>query len=415
MKAVLLAAGSGAMYCGACARDAALARGLISQGHDAVVMPLYTPVRLESGEPPPTRPVLFGGVNAYLREVLPGYGWWSAPVRRLLDSQAVLGWASRFAIRTKAADLGPMTVSVLKGSEGKHGAEFRRVASIVAAERADVVVIANSLLLSLAPALRDEGRFRIVCQVQGEDGFLDELPEPWRSQALELMRGYAAQVDRFLSPSKGYATKMAELLGVPIDSFDVLSHPVPNVDELPFPEGPPTLGHLSSIRRAKGLDILLKAMAMLPSDVLLRVGGKALEADFAAEVRRLAGPLGDRVEFLGEIAPSEKPGFFASVDAQVLPSRLVESRGLAAVEALAFGRPVVAPARGVFADLATTTPGVILHRPDDPEDLARALAKVLDRSSARQMGAVGRDAIRREYAPDKIAAKAAALLNPPSD
>ena len=43
MRIVHLAAGAGAMYCGACTRDMSLVRGLLSLGHDIQVLPLYTP------------------------------------------------------------------------------------------------------------------------------------------------------------------------------------------------------------------------------------------------------------------------------------------------------------------------------------------------------------------------------------
>ena len=268
------------------------------------------------------RPFLFCGVIAYVREVVPGYARWPAPFRRLMDRASVLAWASRFAVRTRAADLGPMTVSVLQGLGGKHAEEIANVARTVAAEEPDLVVVSNSLLISLVPALRRAGQFKVVCQVQGEDGFLDELPEPWRTQAVELMRGHTAMVDRFLAPSVCHAEEMASRLDVPIGRFAVLPHPAPAYEALPFPTGPPTLGHLSSMRRAKGLDTLLRAMVHLPPEVRLRVGGKILEPAFHREVRRLAIPLGDRVDFLGEVAPADKQSFFAAVDTVVLPSRL---------------------------------------------------------------------------------------------
>jgi len=43
MRIIHLAAGAGSMYCGACARDIALVRGLIKRGHDVQIIPLYTP------------------------------------------------------------------------------------------------------------------------------------------------------------------------------------------------------------------------------------------------------------------------------------------------------------------------------------------------------------------------------------
>ena len=41
MKVVLLTPGTGSYYCGVCMRDNALARELIRQGHDAIMLPMY--------------------------------------------------------------------------------------------------------------------------------------------------------------------------------------------------------------------------------------------------------------------------------------------------------------------------------------------------------------------------------------
>ena len=47
MRIVYIAVGSGSMFCGACARDITLVRGLLSFGHDVEIIPLYTPLKIE--------------------------------------------------------------------------------------------------------------------------------------------------------------------------------------------------------------------------------------------------------------------------------------------------------------------------------------------------------------------------------
>ena len=68
MHLIYLAAGAGRMYCGACARDLALVRGLTALGHDTEVIPLYTPLRIEGEAPDGLRPVFLGGLNAFLQQ-----------------------------------------------------------------------------------------------------------------------------------------------------------------------------------------------------------------------------------------------------------------------------------------------------------------------------------------------------------
>ena len=47
MKIVFLTAGTGSYYCGACMRDNSLAKALVRAGHEAVVLPLYLPLKLD--------------------------------------------------------------------------------------------------------------------------------------------------------------------------------------------------------------------------------------------------------------------------------------------------------------------------------------------------------------------------------
>ena len=70
MRVVYLAAGAGQMYCGACARDMDMVRGLIARGHDVEVVPLYTPLRIDGEEPVETDAVFLGGINAYLQQTV---------------------------------------------------------------------------------------------------------------------------------------------------------------------------------------------------------------------------------------------------------------------------------------------------------------------------------------------------------
>ncbi|MEJ7605544.1 MAG: hypothetical protein WKF37_04605 [Bryobacteraceae bacterium] len=53
MRILSLTAGAAGMHCGACMRDNALATELIRQGHDVLLVPIYTPTRAAENEPRP--------------------------------------------------------------------------------------------------------------------------------------------------------------------------------------------------------------------------------------------------------------------------------------------------------------------------------------------------------------------------
>src|SRR5205823_11236382 len=69
MKIAYVTAGAGGMFCGSCMRDNTLAAALARLGHDALLVPTYTP--LTTDEPDVSqRRVFLGGINVYLQEKL---------------------------------------------------------------------------------------------------------------------------------------------------------------------------------------------------------------------------------------------------------------------------------------------------------------------------------------------------------
>ena len=79
-------------------------------------------------------------------------------------------------------------------------------------QKPDVVCLSNSLLIGVARRVREELRVPIICSLQGEDAFLDSLPEPYRERCWQLVQERAADVDRFVAPSRYYNALMQERL-----------------------------------------------------------------------------------------------------------------------------------------------------------------------------------------------------------
>lgn len=344
------------------------------------MVPLYTPLRLEAPLDLPVAPLQLGGINAYLRDAYPGAYRAMGPIRRWLDRPDLITWSAQFAVRTKASDLGALTVGFLKGPDGPHREEMEALAATVAELHPDVILIANALLLGLAPALRQlNPNSALLCQIQGEDGFIDELPEPWQAQTVDLIQKHVALIDRFVAPCVTYAHKFAPTLKIPAEDISIV--PPALGMQAPADKQPRerlVVGHLSSLRRVKGFDLLLEAVGRLKHrkklDVQLVTAGRNLEQGFADVINYNTRDFNliENVTNLGEIPPSEKAAFFARCDVICLPSRLCESRGMVALEALAHGVPVVASRRGIFLELEAL--GIGLTTTDDnPESLAEAI------------------------------------------
>jgi glycosyltransferase involved in cell wall biosynthesis len=146
--------------------------------------------------------------------------------------------------------------------------------------------------------------------------------------------------------------------------------------------GTPRLLYLGRFEPIKGPDLLLDAMAMLPAGLfgdLTLAGAGSLEGALRARSARLATP----VRFPGVVEGVRKDAALAASHAVVLPSRRmrdgrIEGLPHAAFEALAAGRPVIAPREGALADLvADSGAGVLYDAPADDAGRTRALAAAL--------------------------------------
>src|SRR3989442_11355644 len=141
MRIAYITAGAAGMFCGSCLRDNTLVRALIALGHDALLIPTYTPIRTDE-EDISLKRVFFGGINVYLQQKSAFFRHTPWIVDRLLDSPGLLRWASRFAVKTEAEDLGELTLSMLRGEHGHQKKEIRKLAHWLESEtRPDIIVL----------------------------------------------------------------------------------------------------------------------------------------------------------------------------------------------------------------------------------------------------------------------------------
>jgi len=420
MRIAYLAAGAAGSYCGACACDAALARGLRAAGHDVALVPLYTPLRVD-GPDPGAGGVFLGGINCWLQQRCGLFRRTPRFVDWLLDRPALLRLASRFAVETAPERLGPMTVSVLRGADGRQRKELARLLRFLASDvRPEVVNLTNSLLSGLAPAIKSKLGVPVVCTLQGEESFIGRLPSPFREEAQALLRSNAEAVDLFVAPAAAYAAEMAEYLAV---GRERVCSVLPGIDVAPYaagqqgesrPDGAFRIGFLSRISPAKGLDILVEAFRLLererPAAAVLAVAGQSDAAGKRFWNELASGlakdGLAERVEFAGEVDLAGKVDFLGRCSVFCLPSRHPERRAVAALEALAAGVPVVGPVTGLFPEIVALTGGGVLVPPADPQGLAAALAALRDDPERRaRMSRAAAQGARRHFSVEAMAAR----------
>lgn len=186
---------------------------------------------------------------------------------------------------------------------------------------------------------------------------------------------------------------------------------VPNVvDTSPFKLGrkreltggrPPRLLSVGIMGRQKGLACLIDAAASVMRSGqelhLELVGDGPLRSDLEAKARKLL-PAGSYT-FTGELARQEVAERMAQADLYVMPS-IVETFGVALVEALAAGLPVVATAVGVAPEIVGPADGVVVAA-GDPVALADGIGAALsglDRFNPAPTG----DRLSREFSAETV-------------
>lgn len=388
-RIALITAGAAGMYCGSCLRDNALAATLLKRGVDIQLIPTYTPLRTEGDDVSIDR-VFFGGINVYLQQRLGYYRYLPRWVHSMLDHPRLLRWAARQNLSTQAREVGDLTLSMLRGKEGNQSREVDKIVRWLATSaRPDVINLSNMLLAGCLPEIRRALDVPIVVTLQGDDLFIEELPETYRRQALKEIQRLVACVDVFIVFTEYYANFMSEYFGIPADKIRIVplgisleGFPV----QLPVrPDRHPTIGYMARLCPAKGLhhlvDAFVRLREMAPGEsIQLRIAGWLSEhdrpyAESQFEKIRAAG-FGNDFEYLGSVDRRSKLEFLRSLDVLSVPTVYREPKGMYVLEALASGTPVVQPGHGAFPELLAAGGGR-LFLPNDVEELARTLHEVL--------------------------------------
>ncbi|HEX5926550.1 MAG TPA: glycosyltransferase [Baekduia sp.] len=216
-------------------------------------------------------------------------------------------------------------------------------------------------------------------------------------------RRLVAAADAVVVPSVAARERLV-VLGAPpaAAGAHVLGHVVRSfVDEAPAARAtPPRALVVSRLAHEKGVDLAIDACAR--ARLPLTVCGDGL---LAAQLRAHAAATGADVAFTGRVDAAALARLRAEASVALVPSRAHETFGLAAVEALAAGLPVVATRSGALAELEGD---VTLVAAGDVAALAAAARAIVEDPAA---GARALAAARRRAAPEVVAPRLAALYD----
>jgi len=165
------------------------------------------------------------------------------------------------------------------------------------------------------------------------------------------------------------------------------------------------VGIIAALEERKGHRYLLEAAAMLKRHghriKYLVAGEGPVRRQLEDRVKALN--LGDEVRFCGFV--SDAPAFLSEIDIFILPS-LYEGLGVAVLEAMAAGKPVIASRVGGLPELVADGETGLLVAPKNVEGLADAIARLADdKSLAREMGRKGAARARASFSLEKMASQ----------
>ena len=422
MRITYITAGAGGMYCGSCIRDNALATAMMDQGHDVLLLPMYTPTLTDEDNVSAHR-VFFGGVSVYLEQYVSLFRHTPWLLDRLWDAPWLLRTVAG-GVQTQPEQLGGLTVSVLAGRHGHQAKEIDKLVHWLKGQPTpDVVDLSNSMLIALARPIKETIGVPVCCTLQGEDIFLSHLSEPYRGQAQQLIQDSLAHVDRFIAVSDYYAAHMCRYLGIPGAKIDVV--PL-GINETGYERPQParsdvesdrfTIGHFGRIAPEKGTHLLCEAFKRLRDGGEYQQASVRLAGYLAPEHRGFLESLQDQirtwglaeqVSYEGAMDREQKIAFLQGLDVFAIPAIYDDPKGMSLLEAMACGVPVVAPRRGTYTEMIERTGGGVLVPADDLDafvDALRLLAN--DPVRRRELGAQGAVGVREHYTSARMATSA---------
>ncbi len=234
--------------------------------------------------------------------------------------------------------------------------------------------------------------------------------DPFRTGAFRFVeRGLARLADRVITISDSLHRFTVERVGVPAVKVETIHY---GLDEPPRawgtnpPDSVPRDARIvlavSRLTRQKGIDVAVEALSSLPDDVVLVVLGEGPEREVLEKLAR------ERAVESRVILPGRVPDVTAwlrRASVYVQPARW-EGFGLAVLEAMVCGLPVVATNVSSLPELVADGETGLLVPPDDPAALARAIERAL---ADPALGPAGLERARREFSVQRMADRTVAL------
>ena len=394
-------------------------------GIKASAIPLYLPPdKTTSSESGFDKNVFFGAISMFLREKIPFLRNMPAFFDKFLDSKLFLRFAAKQAGTTSTEGYEELTISMIEGDNAFRKAEVDRlVRYLIKDGKPDVIHLSNALILGIARQLKKRIDVKVVCSLLNEDDWIDDMEEPFRSRAWQMIAKESGYVDMFITPSNYYRELFKSKTGLKGENVHVIPLGFdPEKEEVSRTEREPSsIGFFSRVNNYNGFDKLvdafieMKKQDQIPGLSLKICGGyTGVDKEFiSAQIRKIReNKLEKSVKIYPEFEGDKKLEFFRDVDVISVPVRKYDGYGLYLLEANASGIPVVQPATGAFPEIVERTGGGIIYSPDTVSELADNLTKLLkDRKKLASLGEMGSRMVRQELSLARMSAGLAEVYN----
>ena len=394
-------------------------------GISASAVPLYLPPdKTTSSESGFDKNVFFGAISMFLREKVSFLRNMPAFFDKFLDSRLFLRFAARQAGTTSTEGYEELTINMIEGDNAFRRTEVDRLVRYLMKDgKPDIIHLSNALILGIARQLKKRIDVKVVCSLLNEDDWIDDMDEPCRSRAWQMIAKEAGYVDVFVTPSRYYRELFMSKTGHKGDNIEVVPLGFdPETKEISRNEREPaSIGFFSRINRYNGIDKLVDAFIemknqdQIPGLSLKICGGyTGIDKDFISEqIKKIREhKLEKSIRIYPDFEGDKKLEFFSDVDVISVPVRKYDGYGLYLLEANASGIPVVQPATGAFPEIVEKTGGGIIYSPDTGGALADNLTKLLkDRTLITSLGQKGSEMVRKEFSLEKMSAGLSEVYN----
>ncbi len=275
-------------------------------------------------------------------------------------------------------------------------------AAVDLAGRFDVVHAHDWLVGQAAMALQARWRMPLIATIHAtERGRNRSIREPIQEAIHAEEWQLVNAADRVITVSHAMAREVSESFRVaPVVLYNGVKLPAP-AGAPPWALGAPYFCYVGRLVAEKGVQVAIRALARVPGAHLVVAGRGPMEAKLKALAHDLG--LAGRVHFVGRISEAEKNAWLQHAAAGLVPS-LYEPFGIAALEIMASGAPVIVGDTGGLAEIVTHGEDGLKVAPGRVGALAKAMAGLLaDPERARELGAAGRRTAAGRFAWPAIA------------